>query len=173
MGDGDETIYDLYSGTGTIAQILAGSDYFGNDDEKEGSYKGKDLTDENRQHKRKVIGVEIVEEAVEAARVNAKENGLDNCTFIAGDVLKVLDDLTEPPQLIVLDPPRDGIHPKALPKILSYRAKHLLYVACKPTILERDLGPIFEAGYRIRRIICVDQFPWTGGVEVICLLDRV
>ncbi|MCR5477085.1 MAG: 23S rRNA (uracil(1939)-C(5))-methyltransferase RlmD [Lachnospiraceae bacterium] len=142
------TVYDLYCGTGTITQLLSR------------------VCD-------RCVGVELVEEAVLAAQENARENGISNCAFIAGDVLKVLDDLTEPPQLIVLDPPRDGIHPKALPKILSYGAKHLLYVACKPTSLERDLGPIFEAGYRIRRISCVDQFPWTGGVEVICLLDRV
>ena len=172
MGDGDETIYDLYSGTGTIAQILAGSDYFGNDDEKEGSYKGKDLTDENRQHKRKVIGVEIVEEAVEAARVNAKENGLDNCTFIAGDVLKVLDDLTEKPDLIILDPPREGIHPKALPKIISYGVDNIIYVSCKTTSLARDLEVFLQAGYVVRRICPVDQFPRTGNIETVCLLTQ-
>ena len=172
MGDGDETIYDLYSGTGTIAQILAGSDYFGNDDEKEGSYKGKDLTDENRQHKRKVIGVEIVEEAVEAARVNAKENGLDNCTFIAGDVLKVLDDLTEKPDLIILDPPREGIHPKALPKIISYGVDNIIYVSCKTTSLARDLEVFLQAGYVVRRICPVDQFPRTGNIETVVLLNN-
>ncbi len=172
MGDGDETIYDLYSGTGTIAQILAGSDYFGNDDEKEGSYKGKDLTDENRQHKRKVIGVEIVEEAVEAARVNAKENGLDNCTFIAGDVLKVLDDLKEKPDLIILDPPREGIHPKALPKIISYGVDNIIYVSCKTTSLARDLEVFLQAGYVVRRICPVDQFPRTGNIEVVVSLGK-
>ena len=172
MGDGDETIYDLYSGTGTIAQILAGTDYFGNDDEKEGSYKGKDLTDENRQHKRKVIGVEIVEEAVEAARVNAKGNGLDNCMFIAGDVLKVLDDLTEKPDLIILDPPREGIHPKALPKIISYGVDNIIYVSCKTTSLARDLEVFLQAGYVVRRICPVDQFPRTGNIETVCLLTR-
>ena len=87
-------VFDLYSGTGTIAQLLAPV-------------------------AKEVIGVEIVEDAVAAARENAKLNGLDNCKFIAGDVLKVLDDLTEKPDVIVLDPPRDGIHPKALSKILS------------------------------------------------------
>ena len=84
-----KVVFDLYSGTGTIAQILAPV-------------------------AEKVVGVEIVEEAVEAAGENAKLNGLENCEFIAGDVLKVVDELTEKPDLIVLDPPRDGIHPKAL-----------------------------------------------------------
>ena len=101
-------VFDLYSGTGTIAQLLAPV-------------------------AKEVIGVEIVEDAVAAARENAKLNGLDNCKFIAGDVLKVLDDLTEKPDVIVLDPPRDGIHPKALPKILSYGVKRIVYVSCKAT----------------------------------------
>ena len=91
----DMTVFDLFSGTGTIAQVLAPV-------------------------ARQVIGVEIVEEAVEAAKENAARNGLDNCRFIAGDVFKVLDEIEEKPDVIVLDPPRDGIHPKALPKILDY-----------------------------------------------------
>ncbi len=95
---------------------------------------------------KEVIGVEIVEDAVEAARENAKLNGLDNCRFIAGDVLKVLDDLTEKPDVIVLDPPRDGIHPKALPKILSYGVNRIVYVSCKATSLARDLEA-FLAGW--------------------------
>ena len=107
-------VYDLYSGTGTIAQILA--PVAGN-----------------------AIGVEIVEEAVEAARENAAANGLTNCEFLAGDVLKVLDDLTEHPDVIIPDPPRDGVHPKALPKITAYRADKILYISCKPTSLARDL----------------------------------
>lgn len=84
----DMTVFDLYSGTGTISQILAAV-------------------------AKKVIGVEIVEEAVVAARENAERNGIENCEFIAGDVLKVLDEIGEKPDFIVLDPPRDGIHPKA------------------------------------------------------------
>ena len=107
-------VFDLYSGTGTIAQLLAPV-------------------------AKEVIGVEIVEDAVAAARENAKLNGLDNCKFIAGDVLKVLDDLTEKPDVIVLDPPRDGIHPKALPKILSYGVNRIVYVSCKATSLACDL----------------------------------
>jgi 23S rRNA (uracil-5-)-methyltransferase RumA len=140
------TVYDLYCGTGTITQLMAPVS-------------------------EKVIGVEIVEEAVEAAKVNAARNGLTNCTFIAGDVLKVLDTIEEKPDTIILDPPRDGIHPKALPRILSYGVENILYISCKPTSLARDLPAFVAAGYRPVRGVCVDQFPWTSSVETICLLS--
>lgn len=137
-----QVVYDLYSGTGTIAQMMA--DAAG-----------------------KVIGVEIVEEAVEAARDNARLNGLDNCEFIAGDVLEVLDGIGEKPDFIILDPPRDGVHPKALKKILDYRVERLVYISCKPTSLVRDLKVFLENGYEVVRAGSVDQFPFTGNVEVI------
>lgn len=108
---------------------------------------------------------------MEAARENAKLNGLDNCRFIAGDVLKVLDDLTEKPDVIVLDPPRDGIHPKALPKILSYGVNRIVYVSCKATSLARDLEAFLAAGYRLEKACCVDQFcetVWTGSSGPAC-----
>ena len=140
----DMTVFDLYSGTGTIAQILAPV-------------------------AKHVTGVEIVEEAVEAARVNAKLNGLDNCSFIAGDVLKVVDDLTEKPDLIVLDPPRDGIHPKALPKIIAFDVPTIVYVSCKPTSLVRDREVLEAAGYRMVKARAVDMFPATGGIETVAL----
>ena len=140
-------VFDLYSGTGTIAQIL--------------SPMAKSVT-----------GIEIVEEAVEAARQNAGLNGLENCRFIAGDVLKVLDELDEKPDLIVLDPPRDGIHPKALPKILAYGVPNIVYISCKATSLARDLPAFIQAGYRIERACCVDQFCETPHVETVCLLGR-
>lgn len=143
----DKVVFDLYSGTGTIAQLLA-------------SVAGK------------VIGVEIVEEAVLAARKNAEDNGLDNCRFIAGDVLKVLDTIEEKPDFIVLDPPRDGIHPKALQRILSYGVERILYISCKPTSLVRDLEVFLERGYVAEQAVCVDQFPWTANVEVVCSLRR-
>lgn len=141
----DKLVFDLYSGTGTIAQIAAPV-------------------------AKKVIGVEIVEEAVAAARENAKKNGLENCEFIAGDVLKVLDDISEKPDIIILDPPRDGIHPKALPKIIAYGVPRIVYISCKPTSLARDLVSLRAAGYMIEKISCVDMFPGTGNVETICLL---
>jgi len=142
-----DLIYDLYSGTGTIAQLLAPV-------------------------AKKVVGVEIVEEAVEAAKENAARNGLKNCDFIAGDVLKVLDDLAEKPEFIILDPPRDGIHPKALPKILSYGVEKMVYVSCKPTSLARDLEIFMANEYFPRRICTVDMFPGTGHVETVVLLSQ-
>ena len=140
-------VYDLYSGTGTIGQIM--------------STKAD-----------KVIGIEIVEEAVEAANENAKLNGLHNCTFIAGDVLKVLDDIEDKPDLIILDPPRDGINPKALAKIIDYGVDNIIYVSCKPTSLARDLGYIMGRGYMPVKICPIDQFPGTVHVETCVLLGR-
>ena len=147
LGGSDKTVFDLYSGTGTIAQLMAPA-------------AGK------------VIGVEIVEEAVEAAKKNAAANGLDNCEFIAGDVLKVLDEVEEKPDLIILDPPRDGIHPKALPKIIAYGVEHIVYISCKPTSLVRDLEVFLENGYRVDKAVAVDQFPWTANVETVVLLSH-
>ena len=141
-------VFDLYSGTGTIAQLMAPVS-------------------------RKVIGVEIVEEAVEAARRNAEENGLNNCEFIAGDVLKVLDSIREKPDLIILDPPRDGIHPKTLPKIIDYGVDHIVYISCKPTSLARDLEAFLDNGYAVERAVAVDQFPWTANIESIVLLSKL
>ena len=144
----DKVVFDLYSGTGTIAQILAPV-------------------------AKQVVGVEIVEEAVEAARENAKLNGLDNCQFLAGDVLKVVDELKEKPDLIVLDPPRDGIHPKALGKIIDFGVERMVYVSCKPTSLVRDLIVLQERGYRVEKVCCVDMFPETGNCETVVLLSKL
>ena len=86
-------------------------------------------------------------------------------------MLKVLDTIEQKPDTIILDPPRDGIHPKALPKILSYGVDNILYISCKPTSLARDLPAFIAAGYRPVRGVCVDQFPWTSSVETVCLLS--
>ena len=145
----DRTIFDLYSGTGTIAQILAPV-------------------------AKEVIGVEIVEEAVTAAKENAEANGLTNCSFLAGDVLKVIDEIEEKPDFIVLDPPREGIHPKALPKIVDlYRCEKMLYISCKPTSLARDLVEFAKYGYRVEKVCCVDMFPGTVHCETVCLLSKL
>lgn len=148
LGGTDKIVFDLYSGTGTIAQLMA-------------PVSGK------------VIGVEIVEEAVEAAKRNAADNGLDNCEFIAGDVLKVLDEVEEKPDMIILDPPRDGIHPKALPKIISYGVDRIVYISCKPSSLARDLETFLDNGYVVERVVAVDQFPWTANCEVVVELTRI
>ena len=143
----DKLVYDLYTGTGTIAQMLAPV-------------------------ASKVVGVEIVEEAVEAAKKNAVDNHLDNCEFIAGDVLKVVDNLTQKPDILVLDPPRDGIHPKALRKIINFNVDEMVYVSCKPTSLMRDLLVFREAGYEVKRACLVDMFPGTVHVETVVLLSQ-
>ncbi len=148
LGDaGGMTVYDLYSGTGTIAQAVAAV-------------------------AKEVIGVEIVEEAVEAARENAALNGIENCRFLAGDVLKALDEIVERPDCIILDPPRDGIHPKALPKILAYGVEKIIYISCKPTSLVRDLAVMQEWGYAVERCVCVDQFVHTPHVETVVMLSH-
>lgn len=146
-GKPSQVVFDLYSGTGTIAQMIAPV-------------------------AKKVIGVEIIEEAVEAAKVNARLNNLDNCEFIAGDVLKVLDAIEERPDYIILDPPRDGIHPKALEKIINYGVDRMVYISCKPTSLARDLEVLLARGYQVERVGCVDMFPGTVHVETVCLLSR-
>ena len=140
-------VYDLYTGTGTIAQLVAPA-------------------------AKKVIGVEIVEEAVEAAKISAKENGLDNCEFIAGDVLKCLDGIDSLPDYIILDPPRDGINPKALEKILDYGVEHIVYVSCKPSSLARDIEGFYNKGYSLKKMCMVDMFPSTAHVEVVTILSK-
>ena len=115
----------------------------------------------------RVVGVEIVEEAVESAIENAKLNNIDNCDFIAGDVLKVLDDIKDKPDFIILDPPRDGINPKALNKIIDYGVSNMVYISCKPTSLARDLEVLLERGYKLVKACTVDMFPNTVHVETV------
>ncbi len=148
-GDEKNTVlFDLYCGTGTIAQLMSSQ-------------------------ADKVVGIEIVEEAVEAARVNTKLNNIENCQFIAADVLNGVDDLMDKPDLIILDPPREGLHPKALPKICTlFSAPRMIYVSCKPTSLARDLPLLKEYGYEPIKIACVDLFPRTANVETVCLLKH-
>lgn len=143
-----KTVFDLYCGTGTIGQIMSvGS--------------------------KKVIGIEIVEEAVEAAKDNAILNGITNCEFIAGDVLSKVEELEDHPDLIIVDPPRDGINPKAIMKIIGFNANEIIYVSCKPTSLARDLQVFETNGYKVKKIKCVDMFPRTVHVETVCLLTKL
>lgn len=144
----DKTVFDLYCGTGTIGQIMA----------EAGS--------------KKVIGIELIEEAVVAANENAKRNHLENCTFLAGDVLKMVDELKERPDLIIVDPPRDGIHPKAIGKIIAFGTPEIVYVSCKPTSLARDLEIFQQEGYLVERVKLMDMFPRTVHVEAVVLLSK-
>jgi len=147
-GDIDnKTVYDLYCGTGTISQIFA----------KKAS---------------KVIGVEIVEEAVDKARENAQINGLSNVDFRVNDVLAEIDNLTDHPDIVVLDPPRAGIHHDAIPKICEMEADKIVYISCNPESQVEDLKVFMENGYKIEEIECFDQFPRTMHVEALTLLTR-
>ncbi|WP_066498016.1 23S rRNA (uracil(1939)-C(5))-methyltransferase RlmD [Abyssisolibacter fermentans] len=138
----DKVIFDLYSGTGTIGQIMAPI-------------------------AKEVTGIEIVEEAVESANENTKLNNLNNCKFIAGDVLKKIDELKQKPDIIVLDPPRSGIHPKAIKKIINFNCKNIIYVSCNPKALAEDLKVFKDAGYKIDKIKCMDMFPQTVHIECV------
>lgn len=143
----DKNVFDLYCGTGTITQALA--------------LKAKTVT-----------GVELVSEAVEAAKENAKLNGLDNCSFIAGDVFEVLEKLEQKPDVIVVDPPRVGIHPKALDKILGYGVKQIVYISCNPKSLTDNLMYIQGNGYEVKKIKAFDNFPMTKHTECITLIEK-
>lgn len=142
-----KTAFDLYCGTGTISQILA--------------LKAKE-----------VVGVEIVEEAVEAARENARLNGLDNCRFIAGDVFKVLQTVEEKPEVIVVDPPRAGMSLDAVEKIAGYGVPQIVYISCNPKTLAVNLQQFEYLGYRVEYAKAFDNFPWTKHTECVTLLQK-
>ena len=146
-GQKPHEVFDLYCGTGTITQIIS-------------------------PYAEHVTGVEIVPEAVEAAKINAAANGITNCSFICGDVFKVLDGLDEKPDYIIVDPPREGLQPKALTKILSYQVPSVIYIACKPQSLARDIPAFLNAGYSVKHLSCVDMFPRTANIETIALFIR-
>jgi len=140
-------VFDLYCGTGTIGQIMA-------------------------QKAKQVIGIEIIEEAVNAAIENAAQNQLSNCTFLAGDVLKKIEELSCQPDLMILDPPREGIHKKAIEKLIAFHAPNIIYVSCKPTSLGKDLQELIQGGYEVKRVRLVDLFPRTQHIETVVLLSR-
>jgi len=143
-----KTIFDLYCGTGTIGIFLS-------------------------KYAKKVVGIEIVEEAVAAAKENAALNNATNCEFIAGDVRKMVKTLKHAPDIVVLDPPREGIIPKAIPDILTFGANRIIYVSCKPTSLANDLPHFMAAGYAVDKIRLIDMFPRTANVEAVCCLSRM
>jgi 23S rRNA (uracil1939-C5)-methyltransferase len=147
---GNEVVYDLYTGTGTIAQFV--------------SRKAS-----------KVFGIEYVPEAIEDARSNAKANGIDNCEFFAGDMKDVLDDAFVArhgrPDVIILDPPRAGIHPDVAKVILNAEPERMVYVSCNPASQARDLAILCEK-YEITAVQPVDMFPHTMHVENVVALHK-
>lgn len=142
-----KTVYDLYCGTGTISQLMAS--------------KAKD-----------VYGIDIVEDSIEAARSNTGLNGISNCHYICGDVKEKLDEIPEKPDVIVVDPPRVGIHDKAVAMLCRYGIDEIVYVSCNPKTLCINLDSFRANGYEIKSIKAYDNFPMTKHVETCTLLVR-
>lgn len=140
-------VYDLYCGTGTISQLMA--------------LKAKE-----------VYGVEIVEDSVLAAIDNAKLNGIDNCHFICGDVRKKLDEIEVKPEVIVVDPPRMGMHDKVVDMLCGYGINEILYISCNPKTLFINLDRFKEYGYEPVTLKVYDNFPMTKHMESVCLLAK-
>jgi len=148
MGNGDnKVVFDLYCGTGTIGQIAA-------------------------HNAKKVIGLELIEEAVEAAKENAKLNGLDNCEFIAGDVAETIKQVKVKPDIIILDPPRSGVSPKALDYVIKFNAKEIIYVSCNPKTMVDNLETLLAAGYKVEKSKVKDMFPNTPHAETVVRLIK-
>jgi 23S rRNA (uracil1939-C5)-methyltransferase len=148
---GGETVYDLYTGTGTIAQFVA---------KKAG----------------KVVGVEAVQEAIDAAKANAEANGIVNCSFYCGDMKEIFDDafISENgnPDIIITDPPRDGMHKSVVETILRIAPEKVVYVSCNSATQARDLA-LMKSHYKITKVRPVDMFPQTAHVENVVLLERI
>lgn len=148
MGDSEnKVVFDLYCGTGTIGQIVAP--------------KAK-----------KVVGIELIEEAVEAAKENAKLNGLNNCEFLAGDVAEIIKQVKDKPDIIILDPPRSGVHPKALDYVIKFKAPEIIYVSCNPKTLVNDLKVLVDKGYKVVQTKVKDMFPNTPHAETVVKLIK-
>ena len=148
MGNGEnKVVFDLYCGTGTIGQIAA-------------------------HNAKKVIGLELIEEAVEAAKENVKLNGLDNCEFIAGDVAETIKQVKVKPDIIILDPPRSGVSPKALDYVIKFNAKEIIYVSCNPKTMVDNLETLLAAGYKVEKSKVKDMFPNTPHAEVCVKLVK-
>lgn len=144
---GQETVFDLYCGTGTISIFLARA-------------------------ASRVLGIEIVEDAVADARKNAERNGITNCRFLAGDMRTVLASVTEIPDVMVIDPPRAGMHGDVVRRVLELRPERIVYVSCNPTTLARDLALLKEI-YRVEECQPVDMFPHTFHIESVTRLTRI
>ena len=146
----NQVVYDLYTGTGTIAQYIA-------------------------RHTKQVIGIEAVPEAIDAAKENAKLNGLANCIFYCGDMKEVFTEefLAQHPKadVLITDPPRDGMHPKVVEQILKLSPNRIVYISCNSATQARDLA-LMKDFYKVEKILPVDMFPQTHHVENIALLTK-
>jgi 23S rRNA (uracil1939-C5)-methyltransferase len=147
---GVETVIDLYSGTGAITLLMA-------------------------RKSRHVYGIELAAAAIADAMRNARANGIDNCTFLAGEVRHVLPDLVRQgvrADVVVADPPRAGFHPKALSALATLAPARLVYVSCNPATLARDIGDLVRQGYLLEWVQPVDMFPQTPHIEAVARLRR-
>lgn len=147
-----KVLMDLFCGTGTIGQIMAS--------QIEGV---------------KVVGVDIVPEAIEDAKRNAKRNGIENLDFYAADVGKFLaeyPDYAGKIHTVMLDPPRAGIAPKTLKKVIALGAEQIVYISCNPATQARDARELIDSGYKLQKITLVDQFPHTAHIEAVALFSR-
>jgi len=144
---GTEMVLDLYSGTGTIPILLSG-------------------------HCREVIGIEIVDSAVADAEKNCRKNGITNCTFIQGDIRRCLSQIKQRPDVLIIDPPRAGMHKDVVKQVLELGAERIVYVSCNPATLARDIGMMGES-YRVIEVQPVDMFPHTYHIEAVARIVRV
>lgn len=143
----DRVVYDLYCGAGTISQTIAAD-------------------------AAKVYGIEIDQDAAARAAENAEINNVQNTEYIAGDVLEKINEIDQSPDLLIIDPPRPGINPKALTKIAAAGAAEILYISCNPKSLARDLKELENHNYKLEKFKAVDMFPHTKHLEVITLLKK-
>ena len=143
---GDEQVLDLYCGTGVISIWLS-------------------------QKARSVVGIELVESAVADAVRNCQRNGVSNCRFIHGDILQVLPELRQQPDVVVIDPPRAGMHKKVVRQVLELKPPRIVYVSCNPATLSRDLE-IMKQQYSVMEVQPVDMFPHTYHIETVVRLER-
>ena len=144
---GTETVLDLYSGTGTIPILLS-------------------------EHSKAVTGIEIIESAVADAEKNCRKNGISNCRFIMGDIRKCLSQITQPPDVLIIDPPRAGMHKDVVKQVLELGAGRMVYVSCNPATMARDLQMMQES-YRLDEVQPVDMFPHTYHVEAVAKLIKI
>jgi 23S rRNA (uracil1939-C5)-methyltransferase len=147
MLTGAETVLDLYSGTGTIPILLS-------------------------EHCKSVTGIEIIESAVADAEKNCRENAISNCRFIKGDIRKCLSQITERPDVLIIDPPRAGMHKDVVKQVLELGAERMVYVSCNPATLARDVQMMQES-YRLEEVQPVDMFPHTYHVEAVAKLAKI
>ena len=148
----NSVVLDLFCGTGTIGQIIA-----------------------SKSNNTKIIGVDIVASAIEDAKLNAKRNNIDGLEFYAEDVGKFLSKYPQYQnkiQTIILDPARSGIAPKTLNKIINLNAKRMVYVSCNPATQARDTETLINAGFKLKKISLVDQFPHTSHIETVVLFEK-